>query len=385
MNKENYILPGFEEFPIRPLHNISEPTTEESDSDCLFQNRWLCKGGCGTLVSTSGIGKSSFVMQAAIQWGAGMEMVGIRPTRPIKTLLIQAEDDDYDLAWFKNGARIGFANNQDCDMDIIKTAEKNVFIATVNGVVDVEFFSYMKSAIQAVGPDLIIINPLHAFIGGNLNESHVCSKFLRQGLDPIIKAKETRCGALIVHHTGKPKECNGNMASSYMGNGSAELSNYPRSCLVMQPHNKVKGAFILSATKHGDRLNWRDSNDRRTTQKMICYANILPRYADNDQLIYWEEVTEEDLKCLSSSSEGSKISIKSLKKSNDRGDDENELTLAKYVLSKPSGTISNKLLRDYAEQQWQTVVGRSAVALFEKNLEHHNIRKNSTRFYVHGS
>ena len=385
MNKENYILPGFEGFPIRPLHNISEPTTEESDSDCLFQNRWLFKGGCGTLVSTSGIGKSSFVMQAAIQWGAGMEMVGIRPTRQIKTLLIQAEDDDYDLAWFKNGARIGFANNQDCDMDIIKTAEKNVFIATVNGVVDVEFFSYMKSAIQAVGPDLIIINPLHAFIGGNLNESHVCSKFLRQGLDPIIKAKETRCGALIVHHTGKPKECNGNMASSYMGNGSAELSNYPRSCLVMQPHNKVKGAFILSATKHGDRLNWRDSNDRRTTQKMICYANILPRYADNDQLIYWEEVTEEDLKCLSSSSEGSKISIRSLKKSNDRGDDENELTLAKYVLSKPSGTISNKLLRDYAEQQWQTKVGRRAVVRFEKNLEHHNIRKNSTGFYVHGS
>ena len=389
VNTEEF-MDGDAAFPVRMLCDISEPKTETGEYDCLFQNRWLNKGNCGMIVSASGIGKSSFIMQAAVQWAAGMPMCGICPTRPIKTLVIQAEDDDYDLCLFRNGIRAGLLRDGDWNMDMITEAEKNVAIATTYGLTDDNFFLYMKSLIQNCAPDLVVINPLHAFFGGNINESSACSHFLRQGLDRIIKAKETRCAALIVHHTGKPKENSGITASSYMGNGSAELSNYPRACLSITPYkmkSKNGGVFIVEATKHGDRLGWRDSNDQLTIQKIICYANRLPKYADVDQLVYWVEPTREDLNYLKGTGDNcvcKNNSISSMKKSNDKGLQGNVLTLVKFIKSKPSGTINNASLRGHATKLWNTTVNRNAVKQFEKDRKHHNIEKDSKGCYIYG-
>lgn len=376
---------------IKPLCDFKTPVADTDDPDCLFQNRWLNKGNCGLLLSGSGIGKSAWTMQSAVQWGKGDAMLGIWPTRPLKTLIVQAEDDDYDIVCFRNGTRTGLAVENSLDTRSIIEAEKNVLVGTACGLTDADFFSWLSGAIQACRPDLVIINPLHAFFGGNLNESQSCSKFLRQGLDPIIKATETKCGAIIVHHTGKPKEPSGNILS-YIGNGSAELTNYPRSILSIIPHKNLEGVFELVGAKHGDRLNWRNSAGLLTTRKVICYANKLPRYADKGRVIYWVEPTPEELANISahqnhmmgSSSPAREVSQMSLKKANDKGLEENALTLIKYVKSEPSKSINNKSLREYAAAQWITQAARSAVKEFENIKNNHGIGKDSG-YYTHNA
>ena len=49
------------------------------------------------VVAPSGVGKSVFSVQAAIEWGAGRAAFGIKPAQPLRVLIIQAEDDTGDV------------------------------------------------------------------------------------------------------------------------------------------------------------------------------------------------------------------------------------------------------------------------------------------------
>ena len=375
---------------IRPLSDFSEPAADAEDPDCLFKYQWLRKGGCGLIISSAGVGKSSFTMQAAVHWGKGEAMLGICPTRPLKSLVVQAEDDDYDICLFRRGTRTGLATELNWDSDTIKEAESHVLVGTISGVTNNDFFAALEDAIQGTKPELVIINPLHAFFDGNLNESHACSEFLRKGLDPIIKGRETKCGALIVHHTGKPKETSGNFAAAYIGNGSAELTNYPRSILAIRPHNNIPGVFDLIGAKHGDRLNWKDSRGRHTRTKVICYADKLSRYADKGRVVYWVEPTPAELHSVSSLKNGvigdtanvCEKTTSQQKKENDKGAEENALLLVRYVESNPSKTITNQSLRAYSAQQWPTQAARKAVKQFEAIRSNHGIDKDG-KCYTH--
>jgi len=76
----------------RTLDQFETPGPDSEDPDCLFQNRWLRRGACGAIVSTSGVGKSSFSMQAATVWAGGQECLGVRPLKPLKIGIFQSED-----------------------------------------------------------------------------------------------------------------------------------------------------------------------------------------------------------------------------------------------------------------------------------------------------
>src|SRR5277367_3596368 len=74
-----------------------------SDPAELLKHRYLCKGGGLLLVGATGLGKSSLAMQLMIKWALGQSVFGLEPARPLKSLLIQAENDDGDLAEMKSG------------------------------------------------------------------------------------------------------------------------------------------------------------------------------------------------------------------------------------------------------------------------------------------
>src|SRR5215831_9109869 len=79
---------------VRPLAN---------DPDELIKHRFLCKGGGLLLVGPTGHGKSSLSMQLMIKWALGQSVFGLEPARPLKSLLIQAENDDGDLGEMREG------------------------------------------------------------------------------------------------------------------------------------------------------------------------------------------------------------------------------------------------------------------------------------------
>ena len=87
----------------------------ENDPDNILGNRWLCKGGSCLFVGQSGIAKSSFVMQLAINWTLGRPTFGITPVRPLSCLVIQAENDAGDVAEQIQGAMSGLNLNVDDD------------------------------------------------------------------------------------------------------------------------------------------------------------------------------------------------------------------------------------------------------------------------------
>ena len=58
--------------------------------------RWLCRTNGAIIVAPSGMGKSSCSFQTAILWSCGRSAFGIKPPKPWRILILQAEDDDDD-------------------------------------------------------------------------------------------------------------------------------------------------------------------------------------------------------------------------------------------------------------------------------------------------
>jgi RecA-family ATPase len=93
--------------PGKRLSELVRP--DEHDPSELLKHRFLCRGGGMLLVGPTGIGKSSYSMQEMILWALGREAFGMVPARPLKSLLVQAENDDGDLAEMRDGVVLGLA------------------------------------------------------------------------------------------------------------------------------------------------------------------------------------------------------------------------------------------------------------------------------------
>jgi hypothetical protein len=73
----------------------------------LIKNRFLCRGGSLLLVGPTGVGKSSLSMQAAVRWAAGQPCFGLVPAGPLRVLIVQAENDEGDMAEMRDGVIAG--------------------------------------------------------------------------------------------------------------------------------------------------------------------------------------------------------------------------------------------------------------------------------------
>ena len=96
------LLPLPEPVPVptaRTLDEFMRPPA--NDPGELLKHRYLCRGGGLLLVGQTGLGKSSLAMQLMIKWALGQPIFGFEPTRSIRSLIIQAENDDGDLAEMK--------------------------------------------------------------------------------------------------------------------------------------------------------------------------------------------------------------------------------------------------------------------------------------------
>jgi len=121
-----------------------------------LKHRYLCKGGGLLLVGPTGHGKSSLAMQLMIKWGLGQSVFGLEPTRPLKSLLIQAENDDGDLAEMKAGVFNGLNLSQD-EQD---EACKNIFVTQESSTTGLGLCeSVIRPLLETVKPDLLWIDP----------------------------------------------------------------------------------------------------------------------------------------------------------------------------------------------------------------------------------
>lgn len=265
------------------------------DPNTLLGNRWLCRTGACLVVGQTGIGKSSFSMQAMISWALGEPLFGIKPIRPLRSLVVQAENDVGDLSEMFCGVLKGTAWT--ARLPELQPMLTFVTETTRNAAA---FHPWVLRLIDEHKPDLVWIDPLFSFLGGNASDQESVSKFLRNGLGSI--AQQTGVTWMIVHHTNKPpKEERRSAALSsdfaYLGAGSAELANWARA--VLSVRQIAPEQYELRASKRGKRAGLVDIDGKPTSEVFlkhgeegICWERCA---APEDQRKKAEESLVEDV------------------------------------------------------------------------------------------
>ncbi len=265
------------------LGDLRAPTL--NDGAELLRHRFLCRGGGLLLVGPTGIGKSSFTMQALVLWALGRPCFGIVPARPLRALLIQAENDDGDLAEMRDGVIRGL-NLSRADQERAGAA---IMVRQEDARTGREFFARtVEPLLVEHRPDLLVIDPALAFLGGESNSQADVGGFLRNGLNPLLH--RYGCAGIVVHHTNKPPtgQEKGEWAGgdfAYLGGGSAEWANWPRAVIAIRSKGSHE-VFELVLAKRGARVGWTDPGTggkaftrligHATEPGAICWREVDP-------------------------------------------------------------------------------------------------------------
>ena len=251
----------------RPLGDLRRP--QSADENELLRHRFLCRGGSLLFVGPTGAGKSSFTMQAAILWALGRPCFGLEPARPLRILIIQAENDEGDLAEMRDGviSGLGLAGED------IAAAAGRVVVVTEDSKTREAFTAALDGLLQFHQVDLVIIDPAFAYLGGEASAQRDVSPFLRNMLNPVIHRHGV--GLILVHHVNKPPSGEqkpqwqaGDYA--YLGSGSAEFANWARAVMAIRSIGSGE-VFELLLAKRGRRVGWVDDMGRPTNSRYIAY------------------------------------------------------------------------------------------------------------------
>jgi hypothetical protein len=222
--------------------------------DTLLGQRWLCRKGGALIVASSGQGKSVLTAQGANSFACGRTAFGIKPSGPLRSLIVQAEDDDGDMKEMcQTVYHMGLNKYEQEDV------RKNTHIEPLNDLSGVEFLQAIDGFLEQWPADLLWINPLTAYLGADDKDTKASTLFLRNGLNPILTKHD--CGAVIIHHTPKTNFANtDNYKPSdwmYRGAGAATITNWARAIMVIDPCD-APGVYKFIAAKRGKRIGWGD-------------------------------------------------------------------------------------------------------------------------------
>lgn len=264
-----------------PLLSLRDKAPDPENT--ILGNRFLCREGSMLFIGPSGIGKSSSSVQQDVCWSIGKPAFGIIPARPLKIVQIQAENDSGDLHEMIRGVwdamRFGAEEEELCMSNLLTASEKartgEVFLAEV-----------VRPLLEKHMPDILRIDPLMAYLGDDPTDTKALAAFCRSGLNPLLE--EFNCSAILNHHT--PKTTNRDTTTwrasdwMYSGAGGADLTNWARAILVVEPTDNPV-AFRFIGAKRGKRLEWKDTMHNPEFQRLFCHS---------DNSIAWREATQEE-------------------------------------------------------------------------------------------
>jgi hypothetical protein len=256
------------------------------DPNELLRTGYLCRGSGLLLAAPTGIGKSSFGIQAQIMFALGRPMFGIQPVRPLRSLYMQAENDDGDLAEMRDGVIAGL----DLSPGELETVYANIITAHENTRTLRAFFDYTAAPLLELRrPDLLWIDPALSYIGSDANTQKDVGFFLRNLLNPLLT--KFNCGCVVIHHTNKPSKGEEKSAwqagdFAYLGSGSAEWANWARAVLAIRSLGSHE-IFELRAGKRGARIGWKDDDGKPSFARLIGHAT-------EPGVICWRTATEDE-------------------------------------------------------------------------------------------
>ena len=253
------------------------------DSKTILGKRYLCRGGGMWIIAPSGLGKSTLSIQIAILWSCGKPAFDIKPSKSLRILVVQAEDDEGDCIEMSRM------------IDHLRLSEKekilvgeNTEIVHCNDLSGSQFVEALKAKLEEARLsgkpfDLVIINPYGVFQGQDVSNPVDNTHFLNHLLNPVLT--EYDIAAIIIHHTPKTNFTNFDKLNpwdfQYAGAGSANMTNWARAIIVIVPQ-KVERLFLFVAAKRGSRLvDWHN-----------CMTRLFS-WSDSEDVIMWINPSEE--------------------------------------------------------------------------------------------
>jgi hypothetical protein len=258
----------------------------EKDERSVLGNRWQTRGDSLLISGPTGIGKSSFATQAVITWCLGRSLFGISTAGKLRVLVIESENNRGDLA-------IAF---QDCcdrmkltDSEIMELKERLTFVRQCS-LTGPAFVHELRRLIRKHRPDIVLIDPLFSYLGGDASSQEVMSKFLRNQLQPILN--ETGVILVVIHHTSKPPKDAVNTPNegfAHRSFGSVELLNWAREIVTFVPRKWDQRIFSLEFRKRSRQAGISDLNGQPT------YELFLKHSTDG---VVWESCNQDDIQEL---------------------------------------------------------------------------------------
>ena len=251
-----------------------DPTT------VLGNHRWLCKGGSLLIVGQSGTGKSSLMMQAAVHWCLGRDFFGIKPAKPLRAIVLQAENDAGDISEALQDVIAG------AYIDAAERLQLRDGLAIYRDTVSTgtTFTKALRDLVVSHQADIVFVDPLLSFAGIDVSDQEQASKFLRHDLAPILL--ETGAVLVAMHHTGKPKasadkEGQTTADLAYAGLGSSEFTNWFREVAVLFRCQGEEPIYKFGLTKRRGRAGLTDHENQ-------FKGEIYIRHAAEKGVIRWE-------------------------------------------------------------------------------------------------
>jgi hypothetical protein len=242
--------------------------------------RWLCEGYAVSIVGFSGTGKSSLMMQIATSWALGQNVFGLAPVRPLRTLILQAENDGGDIAEAWQGAT--------CKMTETERArlKENIAIVRDTKHMGTAFPAFLESLILKHGAEVVWVDPLLAYAGFDIADQSLTTDWLRTQVDPVLK--RTKAAMIYMHHTTKPKSADDldSMTPSqlaYLGAGSAEWTNFARDAGFLYRTKGEPARYKFGFSKRASRCGLTDLDGNRAKSGFIYL-----QHSQEEGVLRWE-------------------------------------------------------------------------------------------------
>jgi hypothetical protein len=253
---------------------------KEDPSCILGSHRWLCKGGSMLIVGQSGTGKSSLMMQAAVHWCLGRDFFGIKPAKPLRAVVLQAENDAGDISEALQDVIAGAY----LDSEEKATLREHLAIFRDTVSTGTTFTAALRQLVIDQQADIVFVDPLLSFAGIDVSDQEQASKFLRHDLAPILL--ETGAVLVAMHHTGKPKAASDKEGHTvadlaYAGLGSSEFTNWFREVAVLFRCQGEEPIYKFGLTKRRGRAGLKDHANQ-------FKGEIYIRHAAEKGVIRWE-------------------------------------------------------------------------------------------------
>ena len=237
-------------------HSLREMLADTSPMPLdIISPRVLTPGGLLVFGGAPKVGKSDFILCWLMHMAAGVEFLGMRPPRPLRVFILQAEIQYHYLRERLRQLRID-PEIRDAALDNLVMTPQLKLMLNEEGLAQV--IAAIHERFPREKPDIIVIDPLrNVFDGGrpdaHENDNNAMLFFLQKRVEALRDAVNPDAGVVIVHHTSKmqKKILEEDPFRALSGAGSLR-SYYTSGLLLYRPDENQSARQLYFELRNGD-------------------------------------------------------------------------------------------------------------------------------------